>query len=81
VVSMEILIDFNHVVTSMLLNSPPVFSSLVGVESSDGVPRVSEELTERAWLQLVRSCALHTRCCPNFWKGGGCRMRMVRGVP
>jgi len=34
----------------------------------------SEELTERAWLQLVRSCALHTRCCPNFWKGGaaGC---------
>ena len=27
----------------------------------------SEELTERAWLQLVRSCALHTCCCPNFW--------------
>ena len=28
----------------------------------------SEELTERAWLQLVRSCTLHTHCCPNFWK-------------
>jgi len=24
-----------------------------------------------AWLQLVRSCALHTCCCPNFWKGRG----------
>jgi len=35
----------------------------------------SEELTERAWLQLLRSCALHTHHCPNFWKAGltGCR--------
>jgi len=36
----------------------------------------SKELTERAWLQLVRSCALHTCCCPNFWEarviGCGC---------
>jgi len=36
---------------------------------------ISEELTERAWLQLGRSCALHTCCCPNFWEAGltGCR--------
>jgi len=31
------------------------------------VLRVSEELTGGAWLQLVRSCALHTHHCPNFW--------------
>jgi len=29
-----------------------------------------EELTEKAWLQLVRSCTLHTHCCPNFWEAG-----------
>ena len=40
----------------------------------------SKELTERAWLQLVKSCALHTHCCPNFWKGEGDRMRMFRGI-
>jgi len=41
----------------------------------------SEELTERAWLQLVRSCALHTCCCPKNLEGEGDRMQMFRGIP
>jgi len=41
----------------------------------------SKELTERAWLQLARSCALHTHCCPNFWGGRVDRMWMFQGIP
>jgi len=53
-----------------------VLSTWVGSKAPMEYQGFSEELTERAWLQLVRSCTLHTCCCPNFWKervtGCGC---------
>jgi len=53
-----------------------VLSTRVGSKAPTEYRGFSKELTERAWLQLVRSCALHTHCCPNFWKvrvtGCGC---------
>jgi len=53
-----------------------VLSTWVELKAPTESQGFSKELTERAWLQLVRSCALHTHCCPNFWKarviGCGC---------
>ena len=34
------------------------------------------EGTERTWLQLIRSCALHLLQCPNFKKAKGVRGRI-----
>jgi len=52
-----------------------LLSAWVGLKAPTESWGFSEELTERAWLQLVRSCTLHTCCCPNFWKARvtGCR--------
>ena len=61
------------------INTSTKFLHVLSTDLAQGFVRdFSEpnEGTERTWLQLIRSCALHLLQCPNFKKAKGVRGRV-----